>query len=160
MKLSHLAATLTLLAAATSCSSDAPAPVEQGPTMPESYWGAGPMADAVDVLAVKAEADGAMVVVKGQVQDFGDLATFRLVDYSLAPCTDQCPTPWDFCCEDPADLVLATINVEFLNGDLPAAWSLKGANGLDHLTEVTVAGKLRKDDAGNIRLEASSIAKL
>jgi len=128
--------------------------------MPESLWAAAPMVDAVEVLVAKKAASGDLVVVQGQVQDFGDLATFRLVDSSLPPCTDQCATPWDFCCEDPADILAATINVEFLDGDLPASWSLKGAKGLDHLTKVCVTGTLHTDEAGNARISATSIAKL
>ena len=128
--------------------------------MPDSLWIEAPTTDAVDVLAAKQVASGEVVTVKGQVQDFGTLATFRLVDSSLPPCTDQCPTPWDFCCEDPADILAATINVEFLDGDLPASWSLKGAKGLDHLTKVCVTGILHTDEAGNSRLSATSIAKL
>lgn len=153
------AATITLLLAGASCSSET-APAAQRSTMPDSLWIEAPMTDAVDVLAAKKVASGEVVTVKGQVQDFGTLATFRLVDSSLPPCTDLCPTPWDFCCEDPADVLAATINVEFLDGDLPASWSLKGAKGLDHLTKVCVKGTLHTDEAGNSRLTATSIAML
>ncbi|MBL6756225.1 MAG: hypothetical protein ISQ11_07435 [Planctomycetes bacterium] len=160
MKLIQVTAALVVLLASASCSSET-APVDlAAPAMPDSFWVEGPMADAVGVLSAKQSPSGSVVVVKGQVQDFGELATFRLVDSSLPPCTDQCPTPWDFCCEDPSDVAAATINVEFLDGDLPAAWGLKGARGLDHLTAVCVKGTLHIDEAGNTRLAATSIAKL
>jgi hypothetical protein len=53
-----------------------------------------------------------------------------------------------------------TINVEFLDGATPASWNLRGARGLDHLSEVAVSGTLRVDEAGNLRLEAGRLAKL
>lgn len=160
MNLLQATAALALLVATASCSSEAPAAAaaEETSAMPESLWAAAPMSGAVDVLQAKRSPSGEVVVVKGQLQDFGDLATFRLVDNSLAPCTDQCPEPWDFCCEDPTDVAAATINVEFLEGDFPAPWGLKGAHGLDHLTAVCVKGTLHTDAAGNARLSATSIA--
>lgn len=160
MNLLNVTAAFTLLLLGASCSTEAPPPAQESPQMPESLWIEAPTTDPVDVLAAKKVASGEVVTVKGQVQDFGTLATFRLVDSSLPPCTDHCPTPWDFCCEDPADVMAATINVEFLDGDLPASWSLKGAKGLDHLTRVCVTGTLHTDEAGNSRLSATSIAKL
>ena len=107
MKLIQVTAALAVLLASASCSSET-APVDlASPAMPDSFWVEGPMADAVEVLSAKQSPSGSVVVVKGQVQDFGELATFRLVDSSLPPCTDQCPTPWDFCCEDPSDVAAA-----------------------------------------------------
>jgi hypothetical protein len=153
-------AALALLVASASCSSESVPVAKETSAMPESLWAAAPMADAVDVLLAKQSSSGEVVVVKGQLQDFGDLATFRLVDSSFPPCTDLCATPWDFCCEDPSDIAAATINVEFLEGDFPASWALKGAHGLDHLTSVCVKGTIHTDEAGNARLSATSIAKL
>ncbi len=160
MKLLQATAALAVLAFSSSCSTEAPPAAKEVAAMPEALWSANPMADAVEVLAAKQAPNGQVVVVKGQLQDFGDLATFRLVDNSLPPCTDQCATPWDFCCEDPSDIAAATINVEFLDGDLPASWNLRGAHGLDHLSAVCVTGTLHTDEAGNARLSATSIAKL
>ncbi|MEX1025808.1 MAG: hypothetical protein WD226_12115 [Planctomycetota bacterium] len=133
-------------------------------SMPSALWADAPLAEARDVKDVRdTAADGQAVVLRGTLQDFGDLATFRLVEDSLDDCTemseeDHCPTPWDYCCEDPEKLRKYTVNVEFLDGEFPAAWSLRGERGLDRLSEVTVAGKLRLDEAGNLRLEADRIA--
>jgi hypothetical protein len=160
MNLFNVTTAFTLLLVGVSCATETAPAAQEGPEMPAALWIETPATDAVDVLTAKKIASGERVIVKGQVQDFGSLATFRLVDNSLPPCTDQCPTPWDFCCEDPADVLAATINVEFLDGDLPAAWTLKGAKGLNHLTKVCVTGTLHTDEAGNSRLSATSIAKL
>ncbi|QDV09871.1 hypothetical protein Poly30_54310 [Planctomycetes bacterium Poly30] len=41
---------------------------------------------------------------------------------------------------------------------MPADWSLDGQKGLERLTEVVVAGTLRRDEAGNLRLEAERMS--
>lgn len=126
-------------------------------------WSDVPLAPARDVIDVREHAhDGDAVVLRGTLQDFGEYATFRLVEDSLKDCTemgdgDQCKEPWDYCCTDPTLLGQLTVNVEFLDGDLPIDESLRGQHGLDHLSEVTVAGILRVDPAGNLRLEATRL---
>lgn len=132
--------------------------------MPTHLWSDTPLEGAVNVLDVRGSGvDGARVVVRGTLQDFGEYATFRLVEDSLLDCTemgekDHCKTPWDYCCEDPAKLRSLTVNVEFLDGEFPAQWSLEGQHGLGRLTEVAVAGVLRVDDQGNLRIEANKLS--
>lgn len=154
---------LALVSLAASCGGTETPPPAKTPTMPAEHWSATPLADAKDVIETRENAkDGDEVVLRGTLQDFGDLATFKLVEDTLDDCTemgepDHCETPWDYCCADPEALTKYTVNVEFLDGDLPAEWSLRGQHGLDRLTEVTVAGTLRIDDAGNMRLEATKV---
>lgn len=132
--------------------------------MPAALWSATPIADPKEVRDLRAKGkDGEAVVVRGTLQDFGELSTFRLVDDALLDCTemgekDHCATPWDFCCADPDELQEFTVNVEFLEEGLPGDWSLSGQNGLDRLSEVIVAGTLRKDEAGNLRVEATRMS--
>jgi hypothetical protein len=136
---------------------------EPATSIPAHIWSDTPLAGAEDVKdARERRKDGDEVVLRGTLQDFGELATFKLVEDSLEDCiekADGCETPWDYCCIESDTLARLTVNVEFLDGDLPASWSLRGAHGLDHLTEVTVAGKLRFDESGNMRLEATRLAK-
>lgn len=155
-----------LLVACGGADSESPEPSNDETAtvgMPAALWSATPLADAVNVIDVRESGkDGDEVVLRGTLQDFGDYATFRLVEDSLDDCSemaepDHCATPWDYCCEDPERLAELTVNVEFLEGDLPAEWTLRGQHGLDRLSEVTVAGTLRVDDAGNLRLEASKV---
>ncbi len=147
---------------ATGAPSAAGSPPEPA-SMPAELWSDAPLANAVNVVDVRESgSDGDVVVLRGTLQDFGDLATFRLVEDSLEDCNetgpeDHCSEPWDYCCEDPERLARLTVNVEFLDGDLPAEWTLRGQHALDHLSEVTVAGTLRIDDAGNLRLEATRV---
>ena len=132
--------------------------------MPAHLWSDAPLVGAVDVVDVRSSGvDGANVVLRGTLQDFGEYATFRLVEDSLHDCTesgeeDHCRTPWDYCCEDPDKLRTLTVNVEFLDGEFPAQWRLEGQHGLERLTEVAVAGVLRVDDKGNLRLEANKLS--
>lgn len=152
------------LAAAVGCGKgEERAPESPAPSIPASIWSDTPLTGAEDVKeARERHKDGDEVVLRGTLQDFGELATFKLVEDSLPDCGetgDGCKEPWDYCCCDPATLAQLTVNVEFLDGESPASWTLRGAHGLDHLTEVTVAGKLRFDEVGNMRLEATRLAK-
>lgn len=165
-----LLAPAALLALVTSCGGDTQSAAPVAPTGPhplDGYYMDAAPEGAIEVAALRGLEDGATVTVRGDVQEFAPVkgkAVLSLYDHALLSCDeiedDQCPTPWDFCCEDPADLTVSTINVEFLDGDLPGSWALKGERGLDHLTQVQVTGTLRRDGSGNVRLEASRIAKL
>lgn len=136
---------------------------DEAVAMPDRHWSDAPLEGAIDVKDARANhSDGDQVVLRGTLQDFGSLATFLLVEDSLKDCSekddDACATPWDYCCEDPEKLQQWTVNVEFMDGDLPADWSLDGVHGLTHLSEVAVAGTLRFDEAGNMRLEADRLS--
>ena len=133
--------------------------------MPASLWSEVPLANPLEVRDVRESVEGGEeVVLRGTLQDFGELSTFLLVDDALLDCTemgedDHCQTPWDYCCADPDELQKFTINVEFLEDGVPLDWSFKGQHGLDHLSEVMVAGVFRKDSAGNMRLEAQRMSR-
>ena len=58
---------------------------------------------------------------------------------------------------DTTALVEGTVLVEFPDGDRVASWTVQGVGGLDHLSEITVAGVLSQDDAGNLTLRASAV---
>jgi len=135
------------------------------PPLPAHFVSETPLEGAQDVKAVRgAVQDGQPVILRGTLADFGALATFKLVEDSLAYCgegnpdDDHCKTPWDYCCEDPSALRDYTVQVEFLDGDMPGAWRLSGQHGLDRLKEVAVAGTLKVDERGNMRLLADRVA--
>jgi len=115
-------------------------------------------------MGLRSLADGAQVVVRGEVQDFvGGLASFKLADHALTNCSemegeDHCKTPWDFCCEDPAALARGLATVEFREGGQPLARAVRGFHGIDHLTDVVVAGVLHVDAQGNLLVVADSIS--
>ena len=132
--------------------------------VPEHFWAVEMLPEPQDVKDIRdAQELPEEVTVRGTLQDFGKLATFKLVEDSLEDCSetedDQCPTPWDYCCEDPDALSRYTINVELMDeGDMPGRWELEGFHGLKRLSEVIVKGKLVEDEAGNLRIEAEKIA--
>lgn len=155
---------LAALAACGGGSGDDAGATSSLPPLPDRYVASAPLPEARNVKEVRdGVKEGDQVTLKGTLQDFGALATFRLVDDSLNHCAemegdDHCDTPWDYCCEDPEALRRYTVNVEFLDGAQPGAWRLRGAHGLDRLSEVTVAGVVHVDERGNLRLAADRVA--
>ncbi|HTF89148.1 MAG TPA: hypothetical protein VK843_12115 [Planctomycetota bacterium] len=112
----------------------------------------------------KSAADGAEVVVTGRARDFvATRAAFTIADLSLKSCAEpgdkmaDCDTPWDYCCEDPARLAQGTATIEVREGTELAKGSVQGWNGLDHLKQVVVRGKLQKDAEGNLAVVADGI---
>ena len=56
---------------------------------------------------------------------------------------DHCPTPWDTCCDTPAERVAGTASIQVLDAEGKVlARGLKGAHGLKELSRVTVVGKV------------------
>jgi len=102
--------------------------------------------------------------IGGQAKDVfnSSRATFMVADMKLKSCDqmpgDTCKTPWDFCCvpvnEKAANI--AVVQVVDDKGKLIKA-SLKGANGLDHLSIVVVKGKVSKADGKNLIVNATGI---
>lgn len=133
--------------------------------IPASTWSAGALPDAQRVGAVRQSAkDGAELVVEGKVKDFVEgFAAFTLVDLKMEDCKqkgDGCPTPWDYCCEPATEMAENTITIEVQGKDgRPLRETLKGFHDLDHLDIVQVRGKVQRDEAGNVRVTASKIAR-
>ena len=122
--------------------------------------------DASDVIALRKEAKNQQdVVVVGRIGGrpnpwIKGTAAFSIVDRSLMPCNeiegDTCKTPWDYCCE--SDLPKATVLVMFVdeNGKIVKqdARELLGVKELDTLT---IVGKVKRDDVGNVTVMASKV---
>ncbi len=119
--------------------------------------------EPLPVRKVKDEsADDAEVLVSGRVKDFvGGFASFTLVDKSMKHCAenpeDKCPTPWDYCCVSPSDMAKNTLTVEVQRDGRLVKESLKGLGGLDHLQEVVVKGRIRRQEGGNVTILAEGI---
>jgi hypothetical protein len=125
--------------------------------------------NAQGVLAARqAAAGGEEVVVVGRIggstQPFVEgMAAFSLVDNSLRACSDipgdQCPTPWDFCCE--ADLPKARTLVKFVDESgqvIPT--DARTLLGVSELQTVYVRGRAQRDADGNLTVLASGIYPL
>jgi hypothetical protein len=82
------------------------------------------------------------------------LAAFTIVDTSLKACNeipgDDCPKPWDYCCEKRETLKTHSVPVKFTD-EKGSVVSLDARKlfGVEPLSTVVVQGKLRKDEAGN-----------
>ena len=102
--------------------------------------------------------------IGGQVKDVfnSSRATFMLADMNLKSCDkipgDNCKTPWDFCCVPANEKAanIAFVQVVDAKGKLLKS-TLKGANGLDHLSVVVVKGKVAKMDGTNMIVNATGI---
>ncbi len=135
-----------------------------GAALPESVYAA---AEPAGAKAVKAVRDGGgageEVVVFGRIKDFvSGLAAFTLVDVEIKACDvmempDECKTPWDYCCVDPAELAKNAVTIEFRSGDLPVRAPVRGFHGIDRLSYVVVTGRVERDEAGNVTVVARSI---
>ena len=136
----------------------------------EKYFLKEAPADAKSVSAVKKDAkEGDEVTIRGRVGGRKDdtftqgRAMMYLVDMELKSCDmrpgDDCPTPWDYCCEEPEHIAknIATIQVVDADGKILKS-DLKGSNGIDHLSIVTVRGKVgKRDDPKVLVVSASGI---
>jgi len=145
---------------------DAAEPEATGPSQLDAFWSQDSPSGAREVLDIRSNAGaGDQIVVTGRIQDFVDGRAFiKMTDSALKSCLDldgadcSCPTPWDYCCEDPAKLKTHIITVEFHDeSGEPLHEGLKGFNGLDHLQTITVTGTVRKGDEGNVRVVATAL---
>lgn len=158
---------LALLTALPLACSDSP-PRSAAPTsdLPASYHLASEPPGALSVIEVHKNAkDGDAVVVVGDVGGsatpfVSGAAAFTLVDSSMKSCVNDgmnCATPWDYCCEDPAAMQLATATIEFRAGDAVISASPRGFHGLDHLKRVVVKGTAKRDAQGNLTIVAEGV---
>jgi hypothetical protein len=133
-------------------SAAAPPPAAQASPALAAVFAAAAPADAASIHAtLPAAKPGDSVVVHGRVlgalEPFvNNRAAFILGDPDkLTACSDipgdECPTPWDACCDAPElkRTSIATIQVVDGNGAVLRE-ALKGVNGLRELSRVTVAG--------------------
>ncbi len=131
--------------------------------LPERFWSSGSTEKSRDVLDLRDEdLVGQTIAVRGTVKEFVDgFAAFVLVEDTLQSCDeipgDSCPTPWDYCCIDLAELARGTAFVEFQESGRPGPWTIEGFHGIAQLSEVVVTGTLEIDDADNMSLVATSI---
>ncbi len=152
----------------SGCGSNQAPPAETAKPAPgapalESLVTRGMPEKSTGVAAAKKEAKtGGAIVLAGRVKDFVDgAAVLTLADASMKDCKqhgDGCPTPWDYCCIPPKDLAanVATVKLVDASGQ-PVTGGLKGVAGLDHLKDLAAEGKVVRDEAGNLIVEASRL---
>ncbi len=98
--------------------------------------------------------------IGGSTEPFVDgLAAFTIVDPKIPYCSDDegCPTPWDYCCtQDQVKENIATVKVVDDEGK-PVADDARQLLGVKELSTVVVQGKAKRDDQGNLTIEASKV---
>jgi len=72
---------------------------------------------------------------------------------------DNCKTPWDVCCDDPAVIKKSILTVQVVNeSGSPLKTNLKGIGGLKELSHVTITGTVTKNsNESNMVINASGI---
>lgn len=115
----------------------------------------------------KDAAAGQEVVVRGRIGGRVDpfvegRAIFTLADESMKSCNelhaDQCPTPWDYCCEPKDSLTAKTLTVQLVGSDgRPLKAGLKGQHGLNPLEHVVIAGRVASAAENAVVIDATGI---
>jgi hypothetical protein len=114
----------------------------------------------------QAAKDGEEVTITGRIGGSTDpwvkgRATFFIVDPTLVPCSeregDSCPTPWDYCC-DSDRLAESMATIKFVDDQgQTIATDARDLLGVKELQRVTVRGRAKRDEAGNLTVLASGI---
>lgn len=170
--LSALAATALLLSLAgctETNSTDSSTTSSSAASLPQTLFASASPSGATGVADAKAAAkQGDRVVFEGRVGGRKDpfianRAVFYVADASLLSCAemeeDHCPTPWDYCCEPPDNLLahLATVQVVDDAGQ-PLKVSLEKQGGLEPLKTVVIVGTVdQTDESGAFVVNAESI---
>lgn len=107
-------------------------------------------ADAQSVKEAKADAtEGEQVVVRGRIGGRMKPMTagspvFVIMDLSVPHCGqipgDQCPTPWDYCCEKPEDITANSATVQLVDESGESLDTDPADAGLKPLDEIIVVG--------------------
>jgi hypothetical protein len=143
-------ATLTIAIGCKKTPSPAPT-ASATESLPANLIATTPPTGAVDIIAAKAAAkDGDTIVIKGRVGAqkeplAANRAIMTLADISLPTCDktpmDNCPTPWDSCCQPAEELVAKSISVQVVGADgRPLKAGLAGVAGIAPLKQVIVSG--------------------
>jgi len=116
-------------------------------------------AGALDVVAFRSNTRaGDEVVFRGLVGGRSEpfvqgKALMTVADLSLKPCNaaagDNCPTPWDYCCEPPESLTRGTVTVQLVGDDGKVLSSdIRELSGVKPLSQVVVKGKVATHEPG------------
>ena len=162
LKIGALAVLLSslLLSSVVALADDAEAPSEKGYLLKEEPK------EAKAVIKVRKDAkNGDEVVVVGRIGGRANpwvkgAAAFSIVDEAVKSCDqipgDNCPTPWDYCCE--VGLPQKTMFVTFV--DEAGKVVRKDARQLlkvKELQTVVVKGKVKRDKADNVSIQATNL---
>ena len=147
----------------------APKAPANGPTIPSSAFVTEKPKDAKPIAEVRKSAKkGDTVVIEakigGRAEPFvKNRAVFMVADRKLKSCDeipgDNCPKPWDYCCEPPESKKVNMMTVQFADKDgKPLKVGAEGVNGLEPLALVVFEGTVAElDDKGNFVVSVTKI---
>ncbi|TWU22399.1 hypothetical protein Pla52o_34550 [Novipirellula galeiformis] len=99
-------------------------------------------------------------LIGGSSNPFVDgLAAFTIVDAKVPYCAPEegCPTPWDYCCEtDAVKDNIATVKLVDATGK-PVANDARELLNVKELSTVVVEGTAKRDEQGNLSVNASKV---
>lgn len=112
-------------------------------------------ADAIPVKEAREKGEGDEIVVFGRVRSEHDgSGAFTIIDQTMPYCGEVrkcgCPTPWDYCCEQPEQVAALSIPVEIHDARGEVAEIPK--SDLKLLDLVAVKGTLTKTESGGLYL--------
>ncbi|MGJ8677131.1 MAG: hypothetical protein ACSHX0_06420 [Akkermansiaceae bacterium] len=176
MKIQHTVTTSALALAATlvfaSCGKDeVPSAQTSAPssaletilvsTMPESAESISQIRQSVEVGKDVTLSGKVMGSMEPFIEDramvlLGDPAIITSCD--LRP-GDNCPTPWDVCCDDHDAITASIATIQVLGEDgKPLKQGLKGVNGIKELSNLVVTGTIAEgSNSDNLLINAKSI---
>jgi hypothetical protein len=136
-------------------------------TVGAKYLAESEPADAKPVAEAIGADDEAEVTVVGRIGGaknpwVDNMAAFTIVDPSLKACSDipgdNCPEPWDYCCESSDTMKTHTVAVKFTDekGSVVPADARK-LFGVEPLQTVVIHGKLQKDKSGKTAVIAEKM---
>lgn len=148
-----LVSPLVFLSLSCGSSSDPQPGASAATDLPDSLFLAAAPAGVEPIASLKQKArEGDTVVINavigGRSQPFvNDRAVMTVVDAQTHnPCLAEghhCPTPWDYCCTPPEELISDVASVQIVGADnRPLAVDLKDVENLKPLTRLVIRGTI------------------
>ena len=176
-RLIKTAATAVSLALLASCGTDEKQAnnnknnkKDEGSAFPASLISETPIDDAKSVVAARADGKaGEAIVLRGKIGGkekpiSEKAAVFILADEkAITSCDDipgdECPKPWDYCCEDPDKIKASIATIQVVNADGEVIRKgVRGLAGIKELSHLIISGTIDKASTPeNMIVNATSI---
>ena len=155
-----LSLSLSLLTLLVSCGEAEPVNPKTTNNATNALVMAADPGEAAAVIKAKAAGPSKEVIIEGRIFDITKgFALMKMMDLTMDYCGElnkeqKCPTPWDFCCDNPNEITANSLLVKAVDasGETLEADSLANLRLLDI---IKVKGELIKDEFGNLVLVAT-----